>query len=69
MIDNLRDKNYCRMNLGSSYPIIVDITTDSFDSDRYYTDTYLGKYRICSQWQKNKANIYRDKSKNWASKL
>ena len=69
MIDNLRDKNYCRMNLGSSYPIIVDITTDSFDSDRYYTDTYLGKYRICSQWQKNKANVYRDKSKNWASKL
>ena len=69
MIDNLRDKNYCRMNLGSSYPIIVDITTDSFDSDRYYTDTYLGKYRICSQWQKNKANVYRDKSKNWASEL
>ena len=69
MINNLRDSNYCSENLGASYPIIVDITTDSFDSRRYYKDIYLSKYRICSQWQKNKANVYRDKSKNWASKL
>ena len=69
MIDNLRDPNYCSVNLGTSYPIIVDITTDSFDSGRYYTDIYLGTYRICSQWQKKKANDYRDQSMNWASKL
>ena len=69
MIDNLRDPNYCRVNLGTSYPIIVDITTDSFDSRRYYKDIYLGTYRICSQWQKNKENDYRTKSMNWASKL
>jgi len=69
MIDNLRDPNYCSLNLGTSYSIIVDITTDSFDNDRYYTDIYLGTYRICSQWQKKKANVYRAKSMNWASKL
>lgn len=69
MIDNLRDPNYCRVNFGTSYPIIVDITTDSFDSRRYYKDIYRGTYRICSQWQKNKENDYRTKLMNWASKL
>ena len=51
MIANLRDPNYCSVNLGASYPIIVDITTDSFAFSDYNNLNMTGMRDI--EWMNN----------------
>lgn len=64
-IEDLMDINYCRAKFGISYPVIVCIGSGTYNSIRYYKESILGKYLICSQWyERNRTYI-----ENWLCSL
>jgi len=57
-INDLKNKFFCSRTLGISYPVIVEVENNSYESVRYYNEIVLDKYVICSQWySKNKSKI------------
>lgn len=57
-INDLKNKFFCSRTLGISYPVIVEVENNSYESVRYYKEIVLDKYVICSQWySKNKSKI------------
>ena len=59
IINNLKDKDYCKQTFGVRLPVIVEINT-TFDNARYYKDVVGGKYRITNDWY-SKNKIYLEK--------
>ncbi len=65
MIENLKNKDYCREKFSISYPVLVEATEPL---NRYYKgEPVCGKYRICSQWVEKLH--HREKFNKWLSDI
>jgi hypothetical protein len=70
---NKGDKRYCNETFGIGFPIIQNDKnklTDNAGHSRYYSREIFGdEYYVCSQWGKNKEQIYQSKLADWIKKI
>jgi len=71
-LENMKKKDYCAKTFGISYPLIQDDNTklvDSTGKSRYWSKIIFGEYYVCSQWWKQKEEIYKNKLSRWIIKI
>lgn len=65
---NLQEKKYCTKNFGIQYPLLKkDSTkiTDECGHLRYWSKFKVDKFFVCSQWWKDKFNLYDSRIAQW----
>jgi hypothetical protein len=70
-IRNMLEKDYCIKTFGIAFPIIQNDPNKLLDRkghSRYWKER-IGNYYICSQWWKQKENMYRKKLSKWIMKI
>jgi len=72
-IKNMLDEDYCRDTFGIYFPILqYDKTnlTDENGHPRYWVNKVIeNKFYVCSQWWKEKEEIYSKKISEWIKKI
>jgi len=72
-LEKLHNKQYCQKAFGLQYPLLRDISdgyVDSSGRSRYWsTEVFNGQYYVCSQWWKEKTNIYSGKLQQWLKSI
>lgn len=71
-LERMHDKEYSYTTFGIQYPLLCDTREERFDwkgHPRYYTNKYFyGNYYLCSEWWKDKTDIYTEKIYKWVLK-
>jgi len=71
-IKKMLEKDYCIRTFGIAFPIIQDDInklTDRKGHSRYWAREKIGNFYMCSQWWREKEDIYRKKISKWIIKI
>ncbi len=70
-IERLHDKEYSKDTFGIQFPLLCDDKNDTLISGnrRYWTKWTLGEYFVCSQWWKDKEDVYEELITKWINKI